>query len=65
MPHGFQTVDGGLTWTRAEFGNAVNKIRVVPTEDGFVAYAIGVDVHKTRVGESDRALDAEGSEASR
>jgi hypothetical protein len=30
-----------------------------------VAYAIGVDVHKTRVGESDRALDAEGSEASR
>lgn len=62
MPHGFQTVDGGLTWTRAEFGNAVNKIRVVPTDDGFVAYAIGVELHKTRVGETDRAWTPEGPE---
>jgi hypothetical protein len=24
----------------------VNKIRVVPTKDGVVGYAIGVDIHK-------------------
>jgi len=49
MPHGFQTTDGGLNWTSAAFGNAVNKIRVLPIGDGFVAYAIGVEVHKATV----------------
>jgi photosystem II stability/assembly factor-like uncharacterized protein len=43
---GFQTTDGGKTWTRVEMGRAVNKIRLLPTPDGFVGYAIGVDVHK-------------------
>ena len=43
---GFQTVDGGKTWTPVELGRAVNKIRVLPTDDGLVAYAIGVDVYK-------------------
>jgi photosystem II stability/assembly factor-like uncharacterized protein len=46
MPHGFQTLDGGLTWTKTEFGNAVNKIRILPIGEGFVAHAIGVDIHK-------------------
>lgn len=43
---GFQTVDGGRHWTPVEMGRAVNKIRVLPTDSGFVAYAIGVDVYK-------------------
>ncbi len=43
---GFQTTDGGATWTRVEMGRAVNKIRLLPTPDGLVGYAIGVDVHK-------------------
>lgn len=47
VPHGFQTEDGGLTWTPADIGTAVNKIRVVNTKDGPVAYAIGVQVLKT------------------
>lgn len=49
MPHGFQTTDGGLTWTRAEFGNAVNKIRLIRADDGVVGFAIGVDVHRMRI----------------
>ena len=43
---GFQTVDGGRSWARVEMGKAVNKIRVLPAKNGFVAYAIGVDVFK-------------------
>jgi hypothetical protein len=43
---GFQTLDGGKTWTHLEMGQAVNKIRVVPAKDGFVAYAIGVELFK-------------------
>ncbi|MEQ1513839.1 MAG: hypothetical protein ABL934_14310 [Lysobacteraceae bacterium] len=43
---GFQTVDGGKHWTPVEMGRAVNKIRVIPSGAGFVAYAIGVDVYK-------------------
>lgn len=43
---GFQTVDGDKSWTPVEMGRAVNKIRVLPTDSGFVAYAIGVDVYK-------------------
>jgi photosystem II stability/assembly factor-like uncharacterized protein len=46
-PHGFQTTDGGRTWTATDFGKAVNKIRLLPTPGGgFVGYAIGVDVYK-------------------
>jgi photosystem II stability/assembly factor-like uncharacterized protein len=43
---GFQTTDGGQTWTRMNMGRAVNKIRLLPTSDGLVGYAIGVDVFK-------------------
>ncbi len=46
---GFQTTDGGKTWARVEMGKAVNKIRVLPTAEGAVAYAIGVEVHKISV----------------
>ena len=49
MPSGFQTVDGGLTWTPVKFGNAVNKIRVLKTKDGCDAFAIGVSVARTSV----------------
>lgn len=45
MPHGFHTSDGGRTWTKATFGNAVNKIRFIEDDDGVVGHAIGVDVH--------------------
>jgi photosystem II stability/assembly factor-like uncharacterized protein len=43
---GFQTTDGGATWMRVDMGRAVNKIRLVPSRNGFVAYAIGIDVYK-------------------
>jgi hypothetical protein len=49
MPSGFQTVDGGTTWSPVKFGNAVNKIRVLKTRDGFDAFAIGVNVARTTV----------------
>jgi photosystem II stability/assembly factor-like uncharacterized protein len=49
MPHGFQTVDGGATWQAVDFGNAVNKIRVLPASDGTHAFAIGTEVRKTFV----------------
>jgi photosystem II stability/assembly factor-like uncharacterized protein len=43
---GFQTTDGGATWTRVNMGRAVNKIRLLPGADGLVGYAIGTDVYK-------------------
>jgi hypothetical protein len=47
MPGGFETRDGGQTWTRVQMGNAVNTIRVMKDEAGKpVGYAIGVDVYK-------------------
>jgi photosystem II stability/assembly factor-like uncharacterized protein len=46
VPHAFQTRDGGKTWSVAEMGNAVNKLRVLKTKEGFVAYAIGQEVYK-------------------
>lgn len=46
---GFQTTNGGATWERVSFGTAVNKVRVVPTANGFVAFAIGVEVFKLEV----------------
>jgi photosystem II stability/assembly factor-like uncharacterized protein len=45
-PHGFETTDGGATWTKANFGNAVNKIRLIQSNDRVTAYAIGVEVHR-------------------
>jgi photosystem II stability/assembly factor-like uncharacterized protein len=46
VPHGFGTVDGGKTWEPVDFGNAVNKIRLIHGEDGITGYAIGVEIHK-------------------
>jgi photosystem II stability/assembly factor-like uncharacterized protein len=46
LPNGFYTSDGGATWSPVKFGNAVNKIRIVPDKDGYVAYAVGVEVHR-------------------
>ncbi len=43
---GYETRDGGKTWAPVAMGRAVNKIRVLTTATGFVAYAIGVQVHK-------------------
>ena len=44
---GFETQDGGKSWSRIEFGKAVNKIRIIPKPDGGKAvFAIGVDVHR-------------------
>jgi hypothetical protein len=46
MPHGFETRDGGATWTPATMGLAVNKVRVVPTASGKAVFAIGVELHR-------------------
>lgn len=43
---GFATKDGGTTWQPVDMGRAVNKIRIVPDGDRYVAYAIGVEVYK-------------------
>lgn len=43
---GFETRDGGATWTRVELGRVVNKIRVLHTLAGPLAYAIGADVYR-------------------
>lgn len=50
-PHGFVTEDGGLTWQKEEFGNAVNKIRVLKHSTGTYLHAIGVDVHRLELDE--------------
>jgi hypothetical protein len=39
-----RSADGGSTWQRVDFGTPVNKVRVVMTARGFIAYAIGVEV---------------------
>ncbi len=43
---GYETTDGGKTWTKKDMGMAVNKIRLLKTDTGFVGYAIGVNVCK-------------------
>ncbi|HEU4470662.1 MAG TPA: hypothetical protein VFR58_06250 [Flavisolibacter sp.] len=43
---GYETTDGGKTWTKKDMGAAVNKIRVISTPDGFVCYAIGSHVYR-------------------
>lgn len=50
MPHGFATTDGSKTWTRTNFGNAVNKIRLLRGAEGVTGYAIGTEVHGLRLG---------------
>lgn len=44
---GFETRDGGKTWSPVSFGRAVNKIRIVSRPDGGLrAFAVGVEVHR-------------------
>lgn len=43
---GFETRDGGATWTPVEMGRAVNKIRIVRDGARARAFAIGVNVHR-------------------
>lgn len=49
MSGGYYTQDGGATWAPVDMGMAVNKIRILPTADGFVGYAIGSTVHKVTI----------------
>jgi photosystem II stability/assembly factor-like uncharacterized protein len=47
MNTGFETKDGGLTWTTVNLGMACNKIRIYKNANGKIyGYAIGVDVLK-------------------
>ncbi len=46
---GFQTTDGGKQWTRVDMGKYVNKIRVINSAQGAVAYAIGPEIHKLTI----------------
>lgn len=45
---GFETRDGGQTWSKVEMGRAVNKIRILRDAQGRLqaAYAIGVELWK-------------------
>ncbi len=54
MPGGFETVDGGKTWMKADFGNAVNKIRVLRDGGATHLHAIGVDVSTLRLPDDKR-----------
>lgn len=50
MNTGYQTQDGGATWTKTDLGMACNKIRIVTLPDGKIyGYAIGVNVFKLRL----------------
>lgn len=50
VPHGFETRDGGATWTAApEIGVATNKIRVVPDGDARAVFGIGKDLRRLRL----------------
>lgn len=47
MNSGFETKDGGLSWTKIDLGKACNKIRIYKTENGKIyGYAIGVNILK-------------------
>ena len=49
MPHGFVTADGGESWHPVNFGNAVNKIRLLKSEAGVTGFAIGTQVHRLQL----------------
>ncbi len=46
---GYSTTDGGLHWSKMEFGRAVNKIRVYDLGDSYNLYSIGVNVHHVNI----------------
>jgi photosystem II stability/assembly factor-like uncharacterized protein len=44
---GYETLDGGLSWTSRNIGGFVNKIRLLPNENNeWVGYAIGQRIYK-------------------
>jgi len=43
---GFETRDGGQSWKKIQLGRHVNKIRILPQDQGFIGFAIGADVYK-------------------
>jgi hypothetical protein len=49
MPHGLGTTDGGKSWSKVDFGNAVNKIRLIPSSQGVTGYAIGAEVYRMQI----------------
>jgi photosystem II stability/assembly factor-like uncharacterized protein len=49
MPHGFGTTNGGTSWSKVDFGNAVNKIRLIQSDEGVTGFAIGLDVHRMQI----------------
>ena len=49
VPGGYQTIDGGATWSPVKFGNAVNKIRLLKTPSGTEAFAIGTQVARASI----------------
>ncbi|MEM0543409.1 YCF48-related protein [Flavobacterium sp. j3] len=47
MNSGYETLDGGKTWTKIDLGRACNKIRIYATaKEAVYGYAIGVNVYK-------------------
>jgi hypothetical protein len=47
---GFETQDGGKTWTKIDLGRACNKIRIIKQPNGeYYGYAIGVSVYKLKM----------------
>jgi photosystem II stability/assembly factor-like uncharacterized protein len=47
---GFETKDGGETWTPVTLGRSINRFRILKApEGGFVVYAIGQDLYKLRL----------------
>lgn len=48
VPHGFVTIDGGISWNDADIGNAVNKIRLLQRDGGVTGFAIGTEVRRMR-----------------
>ncbi len=49
MPHGFFTSDGGKNWIKAEIGNAVNKVRIVPSDNKKLLFGIGTEVRRLEI----------------
>jgi photosystem II stability/assembly factor-like uncharacterized protein len=47
---GFETRDGGASWTRVDLGRSINRFRILPSRrGGHVVYAIGQDLCRLRI----------------
>lgn len=53
MKTGYQTSDGGSTWSKTDIGKAANKIRIYNTGVNFSLYSIGMDVYHLNVNKED------------